>query len=156
MKKFSEETKPLNDEEILGMIAPVFDRPVFYTPFNSESSIPDFRQAITDTIQVLNTGIWQTRDGKEIARIPSRHALSDVRTKAEMAEIVQELAILRARFDDLIRKHEIRHCNCDDPDCPVFFFSSMASQEMDELRTKLLSRFRRINPGFTVKFGWQT
>ncbi len=154
LKMLTEEAKPPNDEEILAMIARVFDRPAFHTPFDSESSIPAFRQAITDTIQALNTGIWQTRDGKEIARIPSRHMLRDVRTKTEMAMIAQELAVLRARFDDLLKKREIKHCSCNVPDCPVYFFSSKASREMDELRGGLLSRFSRICPQFVVKCGW--
>jgi hypothetical protein len=60
LKLFSAETKPCNDHEILGLMTRAFDRPAFRTPFHGESSLPAFKQAITDTIQVLNTGIWQT------------------------------------------------------------------------------------------------
>jgi hypothetical protein len=38
-----------------------------------ESNMSDFKQAITDTIQALGTGIWKGRDGHVIDRIPSRH-----------------------------------------------------------------------------------
>jgi hypothetical protein len=65
----------VDDNAVVERLIRVFDRPAFQTPFHQESSLPAFRQAIGDTIQALNTGIWQTRDGKEIERLPSRHRL---------------------------------------------------------------------------------
>ena len=44
----------------------LFDRPAFYTPIHAESNLGDFKQAITDTIQALGTGIWKARDGHVI------------------------------------------------------------------------------------------
>jgi len=53
--------------------------PAFYTPFNSESSIPAFKKAITDTIEAINTGVHRLRDGTEIRRIPNRrHSVKPV------------------------------------------------------------------------------
>jgi hypothetical protein len=67
--------RPLNDEEALALMAKLFDRPAFYTPIHSESNLSDFKQAITDTIQALGTGVWKDRDGRLLARIPSRQQL---------------------------------------------------------------------------------
>ena len=53
---------PINDGERLALISRAFDRPAFSTPIHQESSLPAFRKAINDTIQVLQTGVWQTRD----------------------------------------------------------------------------------------------
>jgi hypothetical protein len=66
-----------SDNNILATMAKLFDRPAFYTPIHQESNLPDFKQAITDTIQALGTGIWKARDGQTIARISSRHQLRD-------------------------------------------------------------------------------
>jgi hypothetical protein len=68
---------PLNDQGVLAMMAKLFDRPAFYTPIHQESSLGDFRQAITDTIQALGTGIRKTRDGHLLGRIPSRQQVKD-------------------------------------------------------------------------------
>lgn len=53
-------------------------RPAFYTPIHQESNLPDFKQAITDTIQALGTGICKARDGQVIGRNPSRQQLKCV------------------------------------------------------------------------------
>ena len=37
---------------------------------------------IDDTIRVLNTGIWQTREGVEIHRLPSLHHIRDAASAA--------------------------------------------------------------------------
>jgi hypothetical protein len=37
LKEFSQDTKPADDHEILGLFAQAFDRPAFFTHFNSES-----------------------------------------------------------------------------------------------------------------------
>lgn len=122
----------------------MFDRPAFHAPFHQESSLPAFRQAIGDTIQALNTGIWQTRDGKEIERLPSRHQLASEALRNELAIVVHDLTQLRAQFEQLIRDGEIRPCGCDKPDCPVFFFSPQAGQQMDELRAKIVGRVNQL------------
>lgn len=153
LKGFSQLAKPADDHEILALFAQAFDRPAFFTHFNSESSLPAFRQAISDTIQVLNTGIWQTRDGTEIKRIPSRHMIQDAKTKLALKLIGDDLVRLRARFDELIKSGEIKPCGCKVPDCPIFMLSSRASMDMDRIRHGILSRFSRICPEFTVKFG---
>jgi hypothetical protein len=69
LRKLAESTQPLNVDEVLAAFAKVFDRPAFYTPIHQESNLGDFKQAMTDTIQALGTGIWKTRDGHVIDRI---------------------------------------------------------------------------------------
>jgi hypothetical protein len=61
LKKLVESAQPLNDNDVLALYARVFDRPAFYTPILQESNLGDFKQAITDTIQALGTGIWKAR-----------------------------------------------------------------------------------------------
>lgn len=75
LKTLAESTKPASDDEVLALMARVFDRPAFYTPIHQESNLGDFKQAITDTIQALGTGLWKARDGHLIDRIQSRHQL---------------------------------------------------------------------------------
>jgi hypothetical protein len=54
---FAQADSALSDDEALAMIAKLFDRPAFYTPIHQESNLGDFKQAITDTIQALGTGM---------------------------------------------------------------------------------------------------
>jgi hypothetical protein len=144
-----------SDEEILGLMAGLFDRPAFYTPFHSESSVPAFKKAITDTIEALNTGIHRLRDGTEIRRIPSRQQIKAPATRKGLAEIERMLSALRARYDEFVRSGQIRPCGCGDPDCPVMFTSSwQAGREMDDMRQRILDAFRRIYPAFDVRPGF--
>jgi len=149
LRKLAEATQPLNDDEIVAAFAKVFDRPAFYTPIHQESNLGDFKQAITDTIQALGTGIWKTRDGHVIDRIPSRHDLkSDVlRTKIQALE--KALSRLRAKYDEMTRSGVLRHCQCNDPNCPVYFFNPPeAAPELERLRDEVLSTFRQAHPAF--------
>lgn len=133
-----------DDQAAIEQIIRVFDRPAFHTPFHHESSLSDFRQAIGDTIQALNTGIWQTRDGKEIGRLPSRHELSSATLRNELAAVVQELIELRAGFEELLLDGEMRPCGCSDTNCPVYIVSPRAAQQMDRLRAQILSRIQGL------------
>jgi hypothetical protein len=74
IQKFTDDFPDLSDADVLQLMASVFDRPAFRTPFQQESS-PCFSKAIEDTIGALNTGLWRTREGVEIRRIPSIHHL---------------------------------------------------------------------------------
>jgi hypothetical protein len=58
------------DMEILTLMAQVFDRPAFTERFARPRPFPDFRKAISDTIEALNTGLRRTRDGFEIGGYP--------------------------------------------------------------------------------------
>lgn len=52
------------------MFVRAFDQPAFRMPFQQESNLRAFQQAIDDTIRVLSTGIWQTREGAESTDFP--------------------------------------------------------------------------------------
>jgi hypothetical protein len=150
LKKLAESAAPMTDDEILALYARVFDRPAFYTPIHQESNLGDFKQAITDTIQALGTGIWKARDGNVIDRIPSRHQLmsADLRTKIQAVEVA--LSRLRARYDEMTRTGILRHCQCNDPNCPTFFFQPYeAAHELQRLRDEVLATFRRAYARFT-------
>jgi hypothetical protein len=72
---FAQADATMSDDDALALMAKLFDRPAFYTPIHQESNLGDFKQAITDTIQALGTGVWRTRDGQLLGRIPSRRSL---------------------------------------------------------------------------------
>lgn len=152
---FAQATIPQSDEEILALMAGLFDRPAFYTPFHQESSIPAFKKAITDTIEALNTGIHRLRDWTEIRRIPSRHVIKSPKIKRALYQIERMLGELRAKYDEYIKKGDIRPCGCNVPDCSVFFISHQAANEMDHLRTEILEMFRTLYPAFEVRLGWR-
>ena len=155
LRDFAKTISPQSDNEILALLAELFERPAFYTPFHQESSIPAFKKAITDTIEALNTGIHRLRDGTEIRRIHSRHAIKSAETKRGLSHIEQMLGELRAKYDEGIKAGEIRPCGCNNPDCPVFFVSPRAADEMDRLREAILETFQELYPAFDVRLGWK-
>ena len=149
LRKLAESVQPLNDGEILALFARVFDRPAFYTPIHQESNLGDFKQAITDTIQALGTGIWKARDGHLIDRIPSRHQLRSDILQTKIQAVEKTLSRLRARFDEMIKSSSLRHCQCNDPNCPIYFFTTPeAAHELEHLRRDVLTAFRDAYPAF--------
>jgi hypothetical protein len=150
LRQFVDDFPDLSDEEALRLMAAVFDRPAFRTPFQAESSLPAFQQAIEDTIGALNTGIWRTREGTEIRRVPSLHTLRDASARAALAKVVREIDEIRRTFKRHLAKGSVRHCGCNNPDCPVFMVDDCAAEELDVARTKALTTFHQIWPRFDV------
>lgn len=149
LKKLAESTRPLNDDEVLAAFAKVFDRPAFYTPIHQESNMGDFKQAITDTIQALGTGIWKARDGHVIDRIPSRHQLKSNVLQTKLQAVEMALSRLRAKYDEMIKSGVLRPCGCDNPSCSTFFFNPYhAAHELERLRHEALMAFRDVYPAF--------
>lgn len=142
------------DAEIVASMAQLFDRPAFTTPFHGESNIPAFKQALTDTIMSLNTGVRRTREGVALPSIHTRHDVKDPHLRQSLAEVERELIALRGAFDDLVKRGEIRLCSCDVPNCGVFEASRLAIEEMDRRRRAVLERFRDAHPAFVVRVGW--
>jgi hypothetical protein len=143
-----------SDNDILAMMAKLFDRPAFYTPIHQESNLPDFKQAITDTIQALGTGIWKARDGHVIGRISSRHQLKDVALSKQIEGVETALAKLRARFDDLLKTGAIRPCGCGNSDCPTYMMQPNAVHDLDRLRDDVLRQFGSSYPAFDGRVRW--
>lgn len=141
----------LEGDRLLAAYAACFDRPAFTTPFHQESSLPDFKKAITDTIEALQTGIHRLRDGSIIRRFPAISEVSDPDTKEGLRRIVVDLQKLRAAYDDLCRQGHVRPCDCGQADCPVHMMSSTACHEMDRLRREILGNLRRLYPEFAVR-----
>jgi len=151
---FASSTEPADDREALAQLARVFDRPAFYTPIMQESSLPAFKQAITDSIKALATGVWQTREGQVLARLRPRHEFGDEAIRAGLATTEKALAALRACFDKHMRSGKIKHCGCDVPDCPVYMVEPDAAHEIEDLRRSVLDAFRSVYPEFDVRPGW--
>jgi hypothetical protein len=154
LSAFAQADGPLNDNEALALMARLFDRPAFYTPIHEESNLGDFKQAITDTIQALGTGIWKARDGQLITRIPSRQQLQDESLRKKIQSVEKALAKLRAKFDELTRSGLIRHCGCGKPECPVYFMQPKAARELQQLRSDALRLFRSAHPAFEEPPAW--
>lgn len=150
LRDFVEQFQDIDDDQALAMLARAFDRPAFRTPFQQESNLHAFQQAIEDTIRVLSTGIWQTREGVEIHRVPSLHHIRDAHVRQALELTVRELDQLRRNFKALLATGEIRHRGCGDPSCPTFVLTHRATNEMDRARERVLAAFRKPYPAFTV------
>lgn len=151
LSTFILEAKELDDHKLLAVYASCFDRPAFTTPFSQESSLPDFKKAITDTIEALQTGVHRLRDGTVIKRFPSLPEVSNSSIRQGVREILVDLQKLRASYDSLCIAGEIRHCGCSLPDCPIYMLSRRACREMDSARRSILNKFGRLYPGFEVR-----
>jgi hypothetical protein len=141
---------PINDDERLAMISLAFDRPAFSTPIHQESSLPAFKKALDDTIAVLQTGIWQTRAGVAIRRLPMIKDVEDSTRRDALKSVLKSLVSLRSSFDSLLRKGRITHCACGDEDCPVYTMADDAIQELTAARDKVLAAFSKAYPSFTM------
>jgi hypothetical protein len=139
-----------DDNDIIELIFECFDRPAFTTNFKSESNLLDFEKAITDTIEVLNTGVHRLRDGTIIKKIPSRHRISNQELKIELALITKLVVKLRDTFMDLKRGGEIKPCGCNRLDCHLSMSSSHACRVMDESRREIFARFKKIKFEFNL------
>lgn len=153
IRKFADDFPDLSDADALQLMAAVFDRPAFRTPFQQESSLPAFQQAIEDTIGALNTGVWRTREGDEIRRIPSIHHFQDQHTQAVLAKVVRQVDQLRRIFVTRLKEGEIRHCGCGQPNCPTYMLTHCVADELDDARQKILTTFRSVHESFSVGLG---
>jgi len=151
LKAFLEIVEAPTDKPILDFIAECLDRPAFTTPFRREVSIPDFGKAITDTIEVLNTGIHRLRDGILIRRGPSRHAAQDHKVRIGLENITTLVVALRDELAAFIKSKDIQPCGCKDADCPVYSMSDRACERMDNIRTQILDNFRKLKPDFNIR-----
>ncbi|MET4331944.1 hypothetical protein ABIB80_007806 [Bradyrhizobium sp. i1.15.2] len=91
LRNFVDKFQDVDDEQALSMFVRAFDRPAFRTPFQQESNLHAFQQAIDDTIRVLSTGIWRTRERAEIHRLPSLHHIRDAGIRSAVELTVREL-----------------------------------------------------------------
>jgi hypothetical protein len=146
LRRFVDDFPDLDDDEALKLIAPIFDRPAFYTRFQEESSLPAFLQAIEDTIGALNTGMWRMRDGTDIRRIPSLHHIRSGSRRTQLSAVSRGLDDLRRRFKRSLADGSIRHCACGQDDCPVFMIDPVAAEQLDEARRHILDNVRKAIP----------
>lgn len=144
-------TTSRSDVEIVRILAESFDRPAFTTGFRDEVSIPDFAKAISDTIEILNTGVHRLRDGTIVRRILSRHSLKDERIKLAFSRITDKLIDLRTSLNGFISSKDVKHCECGDPDCPVYLMSDIACSSLDAQREYIFSILREAVPEIRLR-----
>jgi hypothetical protein len=131
----------LSDEQILSLMAKAFCRSAFETPIEHERSIPDFIDAIEDTIKALNTGYLDARDGKPIEEnLPTLDYLKDERTKATLRGIVKKLNSLSEMCTTSLKDGTIKQRG------PAWITPRNVSAPMEKLRNEILDDFRRIYP----------
>jgi hypothetical protein len=143
LERFVAENLPSSDAEIVRQLLISLDRPAFRTPFYMESSLSQFRAAITEAIATINTGT--TSYGKQL---PSKSALKSPALRAELDSIVGQLVIVRATFDNFLKSGAIKPCGCGRADCPTFMLSAIAAEEMDRVRRKVLEQAKALDRGF--------
>jgi len=105
------------------------------------------------SFSIAGIDIHRLRDGTEIGRFPPRHAVQDPSVRAALGTIERRLGHLRAMYDDLMQRGELRRCACGKPECDIYFISGRAAIAMDSLRLAILEEFRPIYPEFTVFLG---
>lgn len=151
IRDFANNVGTRTDEEALALITPIFDRPAFYTPFQHESSLPAFLSAIEDTIGALNTGVWRTRHGADIRRIPSIHQIRDSTLASKLGRISRGLDELRRFFKQGLVDGSIRPCGCGNPDCPTFLIDQDMVRRLNAARQQLLAQLHELRPSFSVQ-----
>jgi hypothetical protein len=137
----------IDDNEMLSLIAKAFDRPAFTTIFGTERSTPDFIKAISDTIQVLNTGIWKNRDGDIIDRIPSRHDLKDINRKNALAAVEKKLRDITLKYQQFIKTGQVKSIKWDE-EFILVKATEDAAYWIDQMRYQIIMDFKKIYPVF--------
>ncbi|WP_246684911.1 hypothetical protein [Mesorhizobium sp. B2-7-1] len=150
LRSFADDFPSLGDEESLAQMAAVFDRPAFRTPFFRECSLHAFQQAVEDTIAALNTGLWRTREGEDIRRIPSVHHLRNPVAKRHVTRAIQLVDELRRTFVSGLRDGTIKPCGCGNPSCTIFMVEPSMGERLDRIRSDALQTFHSAWPGFAV------
>jgi hypothetical protein len=142
----------IDDKVIIEGFLQCFDRPMFITPFYLECNLPDFEQAITDTIEAINTGMYRLRDGTIIKKIIPKTEIHDKSLRKEVDELVKGLILLRSNYRALLNIGEIKKCDCKNPDCGVHLMSEKACKKMDSDRQMILKRVQKLSPRFHGQF----
>lgn len=142
----------ISDNEILEKMARCLDRPAFITPFYCENNFGDFRKAIDDTIEAINTGVYRLRDGTLIEKIYPKAMIKDDELRNKVNDVILDLMKLRNTYDTLNRKGEINRCECGNRECNVSIWSRIACDKMDNIRKDILKKFREIYPKFSTRF----
>lgn len=144
-------TQTAQDEDTaLQRLVRCFDRPALYTPFFQETSLADFRKAITDTIEALNTGIRRLRDGTFIERVMQRHDFADPDVRHRLDQIEKMVVNIRTQY---VAFHHDGQIQCKLPPGSPFqeyLVQQSACRTMDELRASVLDAVRRLVPTFTI------
>lgn len=147
LARYVAKSLPQSDLDVARALLANLDRPAFRTPFQQESSLPRFRDAIAETISSINTG--KAPDGGQLL---SKNDIGDPAIRSNLDAVVGALVGLRATFDEFLRTKDIEPCGCGNPDCPIFMLSHRATQEMDRKRRELLLMAQQLDPHLPSDF----
>ncbi|ELX10205.1 hypothetical protein Jab_2c22920 [Janthinobacterium sp. HH01] len=129
---------PVTNTAAAQFLGRIFDRPVFHTRFQEESSLPAFRQALGDTINALNNGIRRDRESAIIERGLPRHLFTELSVKNSLAACVKSITELRTSFDNGLRTKQIKLCGCGKTDCPVFIIEPNYCDRLESERARAI------------------
>lgn len=139
-----------DEQHELAKLCRCFDRPAFYTPFYQEASLPDFRKALADTIEALNTGHRRLRDGTLIETVRQRHEFSDPRIRDRLSKIEHMVVKLRSDFDALVSAKQIWRITIPGSSIQEYRAKPKACLQIDQSRAAILDAVRRLCPEFKV------
>ncbi|WP_440805274.1 restriction endonuclease [Pseudomonas syringae] len=145
LRDFVAKLDPATEREAGELVSLLFVRPAFTTPISQESSLPDFRQAIGDTINALNTGIWRDREGAIISRVAPWHTFTMAIVKESLANASSGLNQLRIMFDEGLRKGLVRSLSGNSLDGPWFEIEQKLSLALSNKREEVLAN---VNTAF--------
>ncbi len=137
-------SRPKSDTEILEQMSACFERPAFTTPLYAEVSFPDFKKAITDTIEALSTGVWRLRDGTIIRRISPRSELKDPAKRAALGEIIDGLVELRYAYTTLETSGKVKTSQPQGDQFSMVCFDREALHVLEQLRFEVIQRFESL------------
>lgn len=142
--EFWEWIEPKSDVDMLEKMSVCFERPAFTTPLSCEISFPNFENAISDTIEALNTGMQRLRDGSFVVRIPQRKDLKEPANRAALGEVIDSLIDLRHAYVTLVQAGNFRGSGCRDLTCPTVRLESTAIRQLESMRGKVLRTFETL------------
>jgi len=135
-----------NDKVIIDLLAECFDRDAFKIPFAREVSMPDFHDAVKDTIAALNTGVRKLPGGN-YERIYSRHKVKDPKIKKQLSIITALLSKLGNTYVDFVKTKNII-IEGESMGITLYNISPDACTAIDKIKDEIFNRLKEINPGF--------
>lgn len=144
-REFDNLPQIIDDKEVIEEFIPCFRRPALITLFEYEMNLINFEKAITDTIEALNTGKYNTRENTLIKQIHRVDDISDHRIKKRMISIINQLINLRQVYKSLVKEREIIIDGDVGADYLYYQVSSKASEKMNKLRQQILDEFNKLH-----------
>jgi hypothetical protein len=139
-----DQTRRVNDVDLIRFYAQSFDRPAFQDRFRDEGSIEAFDKAMEDTLTAINTGCLRSRDGAMLSRSWGKAFLTNPKWRQHMDVIADLLRAIRSRYSDA-KKHGTIHTSAH-PDGSEFYciHDRNLAEWMDSTRSQILEMLAEV------------